>query len=103
MGEATLLRMTINSKERLAAALAETGDPKLTKMIERARAGYYHDFESPLATPIMELVKDLRRAGRHDLAKRAAEGEFDATKEEADAWAASPEGQETFRRLMGGR
>jgi len=27
------------------------------------------------------------------------DGEFDASKEESDAWAASPEGQETFRQL----
>jgi hypothetical protein len=27
-------------------------------------------------------------------------GDFDATKEESDAWAASPEGQETFRQLF---
>ncbi len=33
------------------------------------------------------------------LAQRVLDGEFDATREESDAWAASPEGQETFRQL----
>ncbi|KKK69903.1 hypothetical protein LCGC14_2929370 [marine sediment metagenome] len=35
--------------------------------------------------------------------KRAMNGEFDATKEESDAWANSPEGQQTFNDLVSGR
>jgi hypothetical protein len=30
---------------------------------------------------------------------RVKDGDFDASKEESDAWAASPDGQETFRQL----
>lgn len=69
---------------------------------QRAKSGYYSDYESPLTFPIAELVKDLRAAGYPDLARRAADGEFDGTEEEADAWAASPEGQEVFRDLLRG-
>lgn len=64
----------MKAKERLAAALSEAG---LVEMSERAAAGYYADFESPLATPIMQLVRDLQAVGAHDLAKRAMEGDFD--------------------------
>ncbi len=64
----------MKAKERLAAALSEAG---LVAMSERAATGYYADFESPLATPIMQLVSDLREAGAHDLARRAMEGDFD--------------------------
>ena len=39
-------------------------------------------------------------AARYEaFAKRAETGEFDATKEEADAWAASPAGQAAFASL----
>lgn len=94
--------MTETSKEKLARALEEAGDPKLAKMIERARDGFYSDYESPLALPELTLVRDLAAAGHPDLARRAQAGEFDGTKEEADAWAASEEGQAAFRELING-
>jgi hypothetical protein len=34
------------------------------------------------------------------LTARVIGGEFDATREESDAWAASPEGQETMKLLL---
>jgi hypothetical protein len=34
------------------------------------------------------------------LRRRVIDGEFDASGEEGDEWAASPEGQETFRKLV---
>lgn len=39
------------------------------------------------------------RAALSDLASRVMAGEFDASKEESDAWMASPEGQDTLRQL----
>lgn len=75
----------VRTKERLAAAIKEA-DPKLVHLIKKAEAGYYDDYESPLATPCMQLVADLMQAGLNDLAKRAQDGEFDGTKEEGDAW-----------------
>jgi hypothetical protein len=98
---------------KLAAALAEVpGMPR--DMIARAVDGYYHDYLSPLTFPEMQLVSDLKllarqpttgpkaRANLAVLAQRVADGDFDASKEEADEWAASSEGQEAFRELAGG-
>jgi len=73
----------MKTKDRLAEVLEKEG---LKDMADRARAGYYDDFESELAMPIGQLVSDLNGAGKYDLAKRAINGEFDGTKEEGDAW-----------------
>jgi hypothetical protein len=93
---------TMNSKEKLTMALTEelakwskgeypkdstpAHSLKLGNMIEAARSGYYSDYDSPLATPCVQLVKDLDFLGLTELSKRAKEGEFDATKEESDEW-----------------
>jgi hypothetical protein len=95
---------------RLARALSEIPDmPR--EMIQRAVDGYYHDYLSPLVAPEIQLVTDLRELASKPatprdsrpllraLAQAVIDGEYDATKEESDAWAASPEGQETFRAL----
>lgn len=95
---------------KLARALAEIpGVPR--DMIQRAIEGYYHDFMSPLAMPEHQLVADLRelaslpatprdsRPRLRDMAQRVIDGEFDASSEESEEWARSPEGQETFRQL----
>jgi hypothetical protein len=74
----------MKTTERLAKVLEENGCP--ADMVQRARGGYYDDFESPLDTPILQLVTDLRALHKHALAKRAIAGEFDGSKEEADAW-----------------
>jgi hypothetical protein len=74
--------MTTN--ERLAQALEKANAP--IHMVDRARAGQYNDFESDSATPIINLVRDLRLCGLSELAVRAMNGEFDSTKEEAEAW-----------------
>lgn len=85
--------------DRLAAALAEAGAP--AAMIAKAAAGYYDDYKSPLAFPIMQLRADALALGLGDIAERAADGDFDGTKAEADAWAASPDGQAAFSDLLG--
>jgi hypothetical protein len=95
---------------KLARALSAI--PAVPKdMVQRAVDGYYHDFLSPLDFPEMQLIADLRaiaantslpRSARQEIKKmtqRVIDGEFDASKEESDEWAASPEGQETFRQL----
>ena len=95
---------------RLAAALAAIpGCPP--EMPACARYGYYDEWRSPLAAPLVQLVTDLRvqcrapgvpersRPMYEALARRVAAGEFDATKAEAEAWAASGEGRETMRLL----
>lgn len=85
--------------ERLAQALEAAGAP--TDMIDRARAGFYDDYKSPLALPITELVKDARANGLDAIAADAMDGRYDATKEESDAWFNSPDGQAAFRDLLG--
>lgn len=85
--------------ERLAVALEQSGAPPY--MVQRAREGYYDDYKSPLTRPIMQLVADAKTARLWDIATRAANGEFDGTREEADEWARSAEGQETLRRFFG--
>ena len=73
-----------STKDRLADALTAAGAPHT--MIELARRGHYDDYESALATPIHQLVRDCLAIGLRSVAERASEGEFDGTREEADAW-----------------
>lgn len=87
----------MRTKERLAAVL---GDAGLGTMQQKAAAGYYDDFESPLATPIVQLVTDLRMEGRDDLAARAMNGEWDSTREEGEAWFKSHRGRKVVADLM---
>jgi hypothetical protein len=80
-------------------------------LIRRVIDGHYHDFLSPLDFPEIQLVADLRALARHpatprdsrplirQVAQRVIDGDFDASAEESAAWAESPEGRETFRRL----
>jgi hypothetical protein len=90
--------MSEPTTERLARALTEAGAP--AEMIERARAGYYDDFKSPLAMPEMQLRADALELGLTDIAEGVVNGEWDATKEESDEWARSPEGRATFAALV---
>jgi hypothetical protein len=90
----------IPTTERLARALEAAGAPQ--DMINRARGGFYDDFKSDLATPIVQLVQDARKAGLEGIAQRAIHGEFDATPEEGDEWMMSPEGQEVMQQFMPG-
>lgn len=92
----------MHTKDRLAHELRSIG---LTDMAELAEHGRYDDFLSSSATPLTDLVNALRRRGTAEaleLAKRVMGGEFDATDEEAEAWAASPEGRETIAKVMRG-
>jgi hypothetical protein len=100
------------SSDKLAAALeAIPGCPP--EMVVCTKYGYYHDYESPLTTPELQLVADLRvlvrapqtpaksRPMYEALIKRVIDGEFDATKAESDAWMASADGQAAMRSLTG--
>lgn len=94
----------MSTKDRLAEALRAAG---LDEMAEKAARGHYDDFESPLPFPMLTLVAELGRIGgvALRLRDRVMAGDFDATPEEAEAWAKSAEGQETLHKLMprGGR
>ena len=95
----------MHTKDMLAGALWDVG---LIEMAEAARGGYYHDFLSPLDTPTMQLVNDLaayacrspeRSKEINALRQRVMNGDFDASSEESDEWAASAEGQAAFNLL----
>lgn len=90
----------MHTKEILATALREAGLPT---MADLALTGYYHDYESPLDTPDLQLERDLRAVGTpaaEAVRQRHLNGDFDASTEESDAWASSPEGQATFAKLV---
>lgn len=90
------------STKRLVDALKAQHNPKLAATIKRAERNEFHDYLSESATPCVDLVMTLQKLGFRSLAIRARNGEFDATREEADAWAKSDEGRLTFAELTGG-
>lgn len=75
----------MNSKDRLVAALRGANAPEA--MIERAARGAYSDYESEYTFPELALLRDAMKHNLPDIARRAEAGEFDATKEESEAWA----------------
>jgi hypothetical protein len=89
------------TKDRLAEELVRIGAPDL--MVERARGGKYDDFLSDLAMPIYQLCAELVDLGGNAaiaLRDRVMNGEFDSSREEAEAWGRSPEGAEALGRLL---
>lgn len=89
------------STQKLHDALRKAG---LDALAERARTEEFHDFFSPHPAPLMKLHEELGKVGTpaaQALMARVVNGDFDATKEESDEWAESPEGQETFASLIG--
>jgi hypothetical protein len=62
------------SKKVLVHALKARG---LSELALRAESGEFSDFASKHAAPVLELVKELTKAGAQDLAQRAREGDFD--------------------------
>jgi hypothetical protein len=90
----------MHSKDFLAQELRGAG---LHAMADLAATGYYHDYLSPLDLPEITLAHDLAQVNTPEalaLRKRVFNGEFDATKEESDEWAKSPEGQAAFAMLF---
>jgi hypothetical protein len=96
----TLGRVSRITSDYLAGELEAAGAP--AAMIQRARDGYYDEFKSPLAFPLMQLVHDSRAHRLAGIPRRVAEGDFDSTKEESDAWARSAEGRAAFQALVDG-
>jgi hypothetical protein len=90
----------MHTKDKLAEELNKL---HLWEMAKAAKDGYYDDYLSQLALPITQLAADLYKVGTDEalaLRKRVTEGEFDATPEESEAWAKSPEGKATFAKLV---
>ena len=95
--------MTQPSSEVLAAEIDKIG---LTDLAKRARQDEFHDYQSPHTYPQHVLVDELQNAGltaARRLIRRVINGEFDATRAEGDAWAASPEGKATIKSLSATR
>lgn len=90
----------MHTTEKLAVELEKANLPNMAK---KAREGYYHDYLSPLPAPCLQLESDLREIETPEamaIRSRHLNGEFDATKEESDAWAESPDGKATFAELF---
>lgn len=90
----------MHTKDILAAELRKAG---LNEMADKAATGHYHDFLSPLNFPDLQLAVDLATAGTPAalaLRARHLNGEFDATTEESEAWAASADGQDAMAKLI---
>jgi len=102
--------MTAESSQKLADALRAAG---LEKLAQRAELDEFHDYLSPHDLPAIalgvelaaiingKLSLDIKTAAKK-IRQRHLNGDFDATDAESDAWAASPEGQEAFARLIRG-
>jgi hypothetical protein len=86
-----------------------------TDLAERARLGHFDDYFCPDEVDdganIHRLIHQLgswaclgtreRRTRAKVMIEAAKDGEFDGTREEADRWAKSPDGQQAFHDLMG--
>jgi len=101
--------MTAKTSQHLADTLRAAGFHTLA---DRAEADEFHDFLSPHDLPDLLLDQELRKlmhsvdqrevTAAHNIRMRHHHGEFDASKEESDDWADSPDGQDAFRRLTKG-
>lgn len=83
-----------SSREKLAQALAAAHAP--SGMIAAARCGRWDDYRSEHPNPAGLLVDELRANNLDHLVDRVLGGDFDATRAEGDAWAASAEGLAAF-------
>lgn len=98
--------MTERTRDRLARelrAIAEAASPdnaaKYEAFAKRAETGEFDDYADTYVCPITQLHAELTAAGLTKFAARVAAGEFDATKEESDEWARSPQGQKIAKAL----
>jgi hypothetical protein len=96
----------MKTRVRLAAELRKCAEksslwkkPRYEAFAKRAETGEFDDYADTHVCPITQLYTELRANGLNKFAERVKDGEFDATKEESDEWAASPSGQETLGML----
>jgi hypothetical protein len=94
----------MRTRDKLAAALREAGAKSSNADLyeafaKRAETSEFDDYASTYVCPITQLHTELQAAGLSAFARRVANGEFDATREESDEWAASPEGQQVLSQL----
>jgi hypothetical protein len=84
---------------KVAAIATPYNAEKYEAFAKRAETGDFDDYGPKYACPITQLYNELHAAGFKKFAARVANGEFDATKEESDEWARSPEAQEMAKDL----
>lgn len=72
---------------------------KYEALATRAETGEFDDYSAVHVCGPTALYQECLAAGFTKFAKRVANGEFDATKEESDEWMRSPEGQAAAREL----
>jgi len=100
--------MTAKTSQKLADTLRAAG---LETLAGRAEADEFHDYLSEHAGPSLVLDQELmtiiygkfskqHKEAARNIRNRHHQGEFDASSEESDEWAASPEGQATFTGLL---
>lgn len=72
---------------------------------DRAKAGVYHDFDTELELPKIQLVTDLRAAGFEDLAQKALDGAYDDERPTAEQIEEMRQelGPEVFDAVMGSK
>ena len=104
--------MTAATSQKLADTLRAAGFEGLAA---RAEADEFHDFLSPHAQPdlmldefLVEIIQDegrkpLERQAATNIRARHHNGDFDASREESDEWAAGPGGQAAFSSLVKGK
>ena len=100
------------TNEYLARVLAAA---ELPDMSRRARAYHFDDYRAPESVDcgdnMTRLYQELQKEAFNvtstarlrilAIASAVVQGEFDGTKEEADAWFATPEGQAAVRVVFG--
>lgn len=86
-----------SSTDLLVKDLLELNAP--SEIISKAKSNQYHDYKSDSATPILDLVNDCRKAGLSEIAEKAKQGVYNATKEESDEWVKSEDGQGAINSL----
>lgn len=98
--------MSERTRDRLAAELRKVAEQASTTnaaryeaFAKRAETGEFDDYGDMYVCPVTQLHGELSAAGFTKFAARVANGEFDATKEESDEWACSPQAQAIFREL----
>jgi hypothetical protein len=84
---------------RKVAAVSDNHADVYEAFARRAETGEFDDYADTYVCPITQLYNELMAAGFQKFAARVASGEFDASREESDEWAASPAGQDVLGRL----
>lgn len=92
-------------QEELVAGITPVRRDAINKLITQAKQGFYHDFDTPLPMPKVQLHRDLLATELPHLAKRVTEGAYNdepPTAEQAKELMdmLTPDLQQKFESLM---